>query len=724
MAIKIGVKKRKTAAREFTDRIKPQQAFWNCYQKVRDEGSTIITYYGAGGVGKSSLLKKLMEEVQTQKSNQTLRENVAVMHYDFENDFDTRTILQNLKLQLMAEGCEFPLFETGDFYYSLKTGNADETNPPKIKSMMEKNFWLSKLKKHWSPIISTLDTFMPGIKAITTAMTIAGNLLVDYWRSKQMLDEEHEEINARLDEAKMSDNPNDICKILPELFARDVTDWLNDGETNKILVVFLDIYEKLVNETDASPMQRSRDLWLRSEEGDPTGIIFIIPRTLWVIAGRNKLRWDGELSEEMDQHLITALSEDDSDYFLKKSGVENSSLRKDMITLTQGLPIFLDLCVTFYEKYKQRNGTEPTIAEFGVKHQEVVDRLIKYMDAPTQDMIKFLCALNQWTDEIAFEIGSEALPNFSMSIYNQAKNFSFIQLEDVQINEIHSEIYTFDKTVQGIIFPTCDKPVLQKIGDVADKYFDEKIQNSQDDDEYIFNICFWAKLAARVADDSKSLTVQYADRIVAHVNNLVDFAKFDIAEDIVNTFLEKAGSLDNFDGENYAYFHVALANIKQAQGFYEDALKLNQYFYDTCLNVFGEKDIHTLTAMNNLANVLRLLEKFDEALELQKKVLETAQEMFGDKDIFTLTAMGNLSFTLSHLGLYEEAEELERKVLDLREEMLGDEHPRYNFGDGKFGKYVEPRRKIRRSTDPSRAGCKFATKNFWRHSSRNFFGNE
>ena len=195
--------------------------------------------------------------------------------------------------------------------------------------------------------------------------------------------------------------------ILPLFSTGEFYYFVNTGKKNdkNYLVVFLDTYEALVNEAVAAPIQRDRDAWLRSETGDPTGIIFLIPNTLWVIAGRNKLRWGGEIAAELDQHLITALSHDDSNYFLEKAGIATEQLRDDIYHLTKGLPIFLDVCIDVYAQYKQRNVVEPDISIFGNKREEIVDRLVKYMDDGTQDMIKFLCGLGEWTDKIAFELG-------------------------------------------------------------------------------------------------------------------------------------------------------------------------------------------------------------------------------------------------------------------------------------------------------------------------------
>ncbi|MBR1646709.1 MAG: hypothetical protein IJ685_08030 [Selenomonadaceae bacterium] len=53
-----------SAVKEFTDRTEPRKAFWNRYAKMVSEGSTVISFYGAGGVGKSALLKKLEEEIK------------------------------------------------------------------------------------------------------------------------------------------------------------------------------------------------------------------------------------------------------------------------------------------------------------------------------------------------------------------------------------------------------------------------------------------------------------------------------------------------------------------------------------------------------------------------------------------------------------------------------------------------------------------------------------
>ena len=60
------------AIKEFTDREEPRKIFWEKYNlmksQMNDEASIqVISYYGFGGIGKTSLLHKLMEEVNNRE---------------------------------------------------------------------------------------------------------------------------------------------------------------------------------------------------------------------------------------------------------------------------------------------------------------------------------------------------------------------------------------------------------------------------------------------------------------------------------------------------------------------------------------------------------------------------------------------------------------------------------------------------------------------------------
>ena len=356
-----------SAVKEFTDRVEPRKAFWNRFAKMCEEGSTIISFYGAGGVGKSALLKKLEEEIKHRDA--VTNNQCKYIKYDFSIGTDTREVLRTFKFQLSNYGCNFPLFDIGDYYYSLKIGQ--DASPPSTPSALEQIPLMKKLtkslskanyvsgsamsvfnatkilfqsttelkKEHWlnffiGESLKYLGTAMPIMRTITTLMSVADMFLEDYLYRKGILDEFHKSIRNELNALRQDKDPMAVYEYLPVLFAVDVSDWME--ETDNKLVVFLDNYESLISVTSfITPEQLKRDLWLRGHNG----LICLIPNTLWTIAGRNKLRWDGDLSDEMDQHLIGALSYEDSNRFLEKASIKNSRLRSKLCKLTKGYPL-------------------------------------------------------------------------------------------------------------------------------------------------------------------------------------------------------------------------------------------------------------------------------------------------------------------------------------------------------------------------------------------------
>ena len=50
----------------FTDREEPRRAFWATYERVKKEPGSVeaISYYGVGGIGKTSLLFQLIREIK------------------------------------------------------------------------------------------------------------------------------------------------------------------------------------------------------------------------------------------------------------------------------------------------------------------------------------------------------------------------------------------------------------------------------------------------------------------------------------------------------------------------------------------------------------------------------------------------------------------------------------------------------------------------------------
>jgi hypothetical protein len=108
------------AVREFTDREAPRASFWKKYHAVeaelgKDANVHVLTYYGIGGIGKTSLVKKLMREM-----DQKLPSPVYV-YLDFGISPDIRRNLSSLKCKLQENTkFTFPLLELGLYIYAKR----------------------------------------------------------------------------------------------------------------------------------------------------------------------------------------------------------------------------------------------------------------------------------------------------------------------------------------------------------------------------------------------------------------------------------------------------------------------------------------------------------------------------------------------------------------------------------------------------------------------------
>lgn len=85
------------ACKIFTDREEPRKSFWKNYDYMcdcmkQDSGEIkVLAYYGIGGIGKSSLLNRLMLEMEEKL------ESPLYVSFDFDIKQDCRAVLENLK---------------------------------------------------------------------------------------------------------------------------------------------------------------------------------------------------------------------------------------------------------------------------------------------------------------------------------------------------------------------------------------------------------------------------------------------------------------------------------------------------------------------------------------------------------------------------------------------------------------------------------------------------
>ena len=675
------------ANRKFTDRTEPRKAFWDEFELVKNELSSesqvhVLSYYGIGGIGKTSLLHELQKETN-EKAPDT-----KYIHFDFDKATDPLTVIRNMRNLLLAKyKFSFPLFDVADYLYAQKTGNEREL---KKDSFINRSAVL-KL------IFSVVGT-IPVANLYTTILNIADESFADL-RTYYI---KHSKSLKHMD----TFDAQQILEYMPIYFAKDMEK--NISKSKEPFVFFLDTYEMLVNELIPSGEPLTRDEWLRSERG----IIQSLPNTLWVIAGREKLKWetfDPDWSEALNQHLLGSLSASDSDDFLQSCSVEPKQLRDSLFKLTDGTPVYLDICVNQYMLLN-----EPTIEDFGKTPTELIERFGRYLTDSQRDIVYLCSFLQVWDNSVFYELAPKILTGFSLTTYEKAKNLSFISTTD-SIN------YTIHKTVGNVLWQSCNTDMKKHIAKGIMGYFEKAIEALSADNSEFYNALTYM---LRAADELYQNTDEYADffqlKIISHWKNMADCFLLSNAHTILDHILLRAGDdktckLYVTALENKAYLSLLSGNYILAKTLaYEaltacekssnyspddavssknilamalcrlsskqDLIQAKEYFtqiYNHLKNKSNTTDSNLINVMSNLALVYDSLSEFENSRGIYEQALKLSEDSQSDAcDILTIKE--NLAMTLSHIGKKAEldmAEHMLGEVLNQREKLYTKSHP-------------------------------------------------
>ena len=639
------------ATRIFTDREEPRKAFWKCYDQFKenmfnvapeDRDAKVLVYYGVGGIGKSSLLKQLIKEMDEAAAAKTIGLPLHV-YFDFNLKQEPRAVLEALRNKLADDyKFNFPLFDIGCYAYAKKIG--ENCDRPEVKSFIER-----------SEIFRCALDFVEDIPVVGIATLVAG--LADKGIVAFKNIKNRQEIK-KIDALSLED----LLEYLPVLFARDIAK--NMEGKDEPLVIFLDTYEQLVNEMSAIGAPLNNDLWLRD---DNNGLILNAPGVFWVIAGREMLKWPQDWEDSLEQHNLGSLSETDAKNFLQHAGIEDAELQDGIYKLTNGTPVYLDLCVDRYLSLIG-NGDVPRIENFGEDIYVLIERFARYMDDARKDIVYILSCLGAWTDEMALEIGPKVLPNYSVTTYEKVKGLSFI---------IESEKgqYNLHQTVGDVLYKDCPDSIREKAVSAAIHYCEEKLQGLDarldafsSDFEYYVGVLL--KQAVRYYTEDEKLLIFYSDHIRPHINKLNAIMRFHSIEEMFKPFWERASQ--NKESRLYALVQMNYSFWLRGMGRYNESAEMAKAAYELYAKLLGAGAEITLTAQGNYAESLRMLGRYKEALTLQIDRYEKIKNSPRKDILKRAQAILDVSIIYDEMGLYAKALPLKEKVLEWRRSNLGE----------------------------------------------------
>ena len=311
--------KKYQAVKKFTDRVQPLEIFNKYFEqfKMQDDFFKVLVYYGIGGIGKSTLLKKLKNvsnDYIENTPNKFKLISIDMDAYEFDSPIDILVSIRN-KFQF-----EIDVFDYAITKYSYLKGISSEylTNKMPPQSISRQ-------------IIRLFQQF----KEETISSSLWSKII------KPLHHDNRQRFDHFIDELKSIDNFElfELEERLPYYLGIGLS---REFEISKIKpIYFFDAYEFFLMKSKNKISKELPDSWFRE-------FIASTELGLFVIGSREFLKWaeyNNEWDDILDQHILGKLSENDANYFLKHVPIESPEVRKAIIYSSNGLPLYLDLCV-------------------------------------------------------------------------------------------------------------------------------------------------------------------------------------------------------------------------------------------------------------------------------------------------------------------------------------------------------------------------------------------
>ncbi|MBQ9574490.1 MAG: hypothetical protein IJR27_04335, partial [Synergistaceae bacterium] len=486
---------------------------------------------------------------------------------------ESGSVLNSLRNILSEKyGFNFPMFDLAFYVYAKKTG--EKLQQDTAEGLIDK-----------SPFLGTVSEVLGEIPIIGILKKLdkcAGYV-------KSLIDKRKRDLTA------IETEPLDVIyRRLPYYFSLDISDNLEKSDTP--LVIFIDTYETLVNEMAGVGEPSNHDLWIRGDDG----LVQNSQRVMWVIAGREKLRWadiNSDWNDSIEQHMLGNLSYSDAKYFLNSAGIYDGALTEAIYDLTSGTPVFLDLCVDNYYSIIER-GKTPAIGDFKGNTTVIIERFLRYMDDSRKDLTYLLSCLKVWDDDTFHTVAGEVMPGYSFTTYERIKGASFV----IRSNDGN---YTMHQTVQSVVYSACPEFIREKANNSLNRYYSEALSKySVTSPEFSVNLSRYAGLIVSRSYNEENFSRIYSG-LEKHLNAAMDSCRFDLllsCMEMMTDYAEKSIP----DTAITARLYNDYAKYLAASGKYTEAITKARAAEKIYREIFGEINEHTLEAVDTESRCLYL----------------------------------------------------------------------------------------------------------------------
>ncbi len=485
------------------------------------------------------------------------------------------------------------------------------------------------------------------------AVARGGHMLKQWWqkRGKQDL--------QQLTELEAAD----IEERLPMFFAEDIKRYLT---THGLPVVFfLDTYEELTGKEHAEEALFRTDEWVRELAAQ-------LPQALWVITGREELRWQERNSKwkaHLRQYPIVDLKDEPVLEFLQGCGIEETDIRQVIAEGSSGVPFYLHLSVDTYERIKKNR--QPTADDFSKTQPEIFDSFTRHLNVPEIETLKVLSTAQFWDDNLAGLLLGKFKTAFPETTLPELYKFSFVRegpsagsrtMHNLMRDSLQQWLKDNRETPWCQMHEFLLKHYESKFEGVAIKDITESHNTALEESFFHAStilspgkLAGWLPKAAHVFDDA----AQWSLLVPMYLSAI--------------NLLENRGAVDE---PSFTTLLNNLAVLYRATGRYPEAEPLFKRALEIDEKALGKDNPNVANWLNNLATLYYDQGKYAEAEPLYKRALEIDEKALGKDHASVGIRLNNLAELYRETGRYKVAEPLYKRALEIGEQTLGKDHPK------------------------------------------------
>lgn len=382
----------------------------------------VLAFYGVGGIGKSTLSQQIARHLTDAEERATAEwppvdgafGRVVPVHIDLaaQTGTDFESVLLSIRLAIASLGRPMPAFDLAlrRYWEHRHPGEPLDEYLHRRTSFHRFASALSLPEQMQSALADAAQTLLlPG----TVGSLVGSGLRA----TVSALRERREAARALAGCRRLPDlleaEPNpDTLSYYSHLLAWDLAQ-LKDTEHTTLVVLF-DTFEDVGD-------RAHRDLERLIQR-----VVWLMPGSLFVITGRNRLRWDDErLEGQLDwagtrfwpllsagsttdprQHRVGYLSAEDAERYLRRritvdgSPLMDASTRSTVVSRSHGLPLYLDLAVMRFLDLHARGHT-PVSDDFAYDFPALVTRTVRDLTSPERQVLRAVTLLDSFSVPLA-----------------------------------------------------------------------------------------------------------------------------------------------------------------------------------------------------------------------------------------------------------------------------------------------------------------------------------